>query len=98
MPLPYTDGDERDDADDGHDDDEGRAEPIVALTFIEDDLHGAETESEQAEADVINAEAGAFFLFHVGRIADQHIGEDQRNNADRNVDEKNPAPVEIVSD
>src|SRR5271163_2795117 len=98
MPLPYSDGDERNHADDGHGDDEVRAEPIVALALIEDDLHGAEAEGEQAETDVINAEAGAFLLLHVGRIADQHIGENQRNDTDGNVDEENPAPVEIVSD
>src|SRR5271155_2680604 len=98
MPLPYSDGDERNHADDGHGDDEVRAEPIVALAFIEDDLHGAEAEGEEAEADVINAEASAFLLLHVGGIADEHIGEQQRNDANGNVDEENPAPVEIVGD
>src|SRR6202795_1526591 len=97
MPFPDADGDERDDADDGHDDDEVGAEPIVALALIEDHLHGAETEGEEAEADVINAEASAFLLLHVGGIADEHIGEQQRNDADGNIDEENPAPVEIVS-
>src|SRR5271155_3097429 len=98
MPLPYSDGDERNHADDGNGDDEVRAEPIVALAFIEDDLHGAEAECEQAEADVIHAEAGAFLLLHVGRIADEHVGEQQRNDAYGDVDEENPAPVEIVGD
>src|SRR5271170_7659287 len=98
MPLPYSDGDERNHADDGHGDDEVRAEPIVALAFIEDDLHGAEAESEEAEADVINAEASAFLLLHIGRIADEHVGEQQRNDADGNIDEENPAPIEIVGD
>src|ERR1700733_13720993 len=98
MPLPDADGDERDHADDGHDDDEVGAEPIVALAFIEHDLHGAQAQGEQAQADVVNAEAGAFLLLHVGRIADQHVGQNQRNDADGNIDEENPAPIEIVGD
>ena len=55
-------------------------------------------EGEQAESDEINTEAFAFFLLHVRRIADEHVGEQERNDADRNIDEENPAPIEIVSD
>ena len=61
-------------------------------------MHGAEAEGEQAEADVINTESGAFLLPHVRWIADEHVGEQQRNDSDGNIDEENPAPVEIVGD
>src|ERR1700691_3543239 len=98
MPFPDADGDERDYADDGHDDDEVGTEPIVALAFIQDHLHGAQAEGEQAQADVVNAEASAFLLLHVRRIADKHVGKNQRNDADGNIDEENPAPIEIVCD
>ena len=47
---------------DGHHDDEVRAEPVVALAFIENDLQGAEAEREQAEADVVNPESARSVL------------------------------------
>ena len=47
---------------------------------------------------IINTEAVAFFLLHVRGIADEHVGEQQGNDADGNIDEENPAPIEIVSD
>ena len=97
-PFPETDTDESHNTNGGHGDDEVRAEPIVALTFIENDLQCAEAQREEAEADVIDFEAFAFFLLHVRRIGDEHVGEQQGNYADGNIDEENPAPIEIVGD
>ena len=37
--------------------DESGREPVVALTFVEDDLETAQAQADQAEADVIDAEA-----------------------------------------
>ncbi len=75
---------------------EVRAEPIVALAFVENDLQCTEADGKQPESDVINAEIRAAAFFHVRRIGDQHIGEEQRDDSDGNIDEENPAPIEIV--
>src|SRR5262245_22714334 len=73
--------------------DKAAGEPIFPLALVEDDLHTAKPQADQADSDVIDAESlGDFGALHVGRIADQQRGEQQRENADRYVDVKNPAP------
>src|SRR5580704_15284631 len=75
-----------------------RSEPIVALAFVEHYLQRAETESQESQADIIDFESRALRLLHVWRIGNQTVGEKQGNDTDWDVDEKNPAPVEIVGD
>ena len=96
MPLPETHRHQRHYADDRHRHDEVRSEPIVALPLIEHHLQRPQAQRQQSQSDEINPETFAVPLLHVRRIADQQVREQQGNYADGNVDEENPAPIEIV--
>src|SRR5262249_9865075 len=73
-------------------------EPVVALSFIENDLKAAEAYSHQRETDVIDLDSRIALVGELGRIFDQTIGQKQREYGYGNVDEENPAPVVVVSD
>src|SRR5579864_2611379 len=91
--LPNDRADEPGGADDAGPDDEVGAEPIVALTFVEDDLKKSEADAKEGDADVIDPETQ---FLHIGRILDQHCRHQDGDDADRNVDKENPAPCETV--
>src|SRR6185312_79124 len=77
--------------------DEGRGEPISLLAAIEDDLQAAQAQSHETEARPVHRRLLAGVA--AGRaLMDQaaHQGEDPE--ADRNVDEEDPAPIVTVSD
>src|SRR5262245_35490427 len=97
--FPDNSGDDSDQHQHKENLNEAAGEPVFALALVENDLHAAEAKADQADADVVDAET---FLdlgaFHVRRIADEQRGEQQRENADRYVDVKNPAPGKIVGD
>src|SRR6185437_8322729 len=93
--LPNDCADEAGGADDAGPDNEVGAEPIVALAFVEDDLKKSEADAEEGDANVIDPETQ---FLHVGRILNQHRGHQDRQDADGNVDEENPAPGETVGD
>ncbi len=85
-------------ADHGKNHDEVRFEPVVALAFVEDDLQRSQAERDKAEADVVDLGFAQLAAVEIWRILNQPRGEQDRKNADRNVDEENPAPGEIVGD
>ena len=63
VPFPEDDGYQSHGADGGHDaTNKVRAEPVVALPFIEHDLQRAKAERQQPETNVINAEVLAASL------------------------------------
>src|SRR5262249_12563115 len=97
--FPDDSGDDSDQHEHEKDLNEAAREPVVAFALVQDDLHAAKTQTDQADADVIDAEA-LFDLsaLHVGRIADQQRRKQQRKNAYRDIDVKNPAPGKIVGD
>src|SRR3984885_15122378 len=96
MPLPEDDKDQRRGRDDGQPQNEVRFEPVIALTFVEDDLKGSEAERDETEAGVVDAGFAKLAALEVGRILDEARGEKQRNNSDWNIDKENPAPGEVV--
>src|SRR6185437_16538013 len=59
-------------------------------------------EAEQSEANEVELDAATltllYLLFHIGRIFDDARGEKEREQADGNVEEEDPAPVEAVGD
>jgi hypothetical protein len=57
VELPEDERDQRDDAEDGEEDDDVRAEPVVFLALVEDELKRAEAGGEQAEAEEVELEA-----------------------------------------
>ena len=107
--LPEDGGGEAADADDEHPDDEGRAEPVVDLAAVEEDLECSGAESDEGYADAVDAKfpgfsiaAGAsngLALLGVGLgIVDEAAGEEEGEDADGNVDEEDPTPVVVVGD
>src|SRR5437762_1820599 len=97
--LPKNSSDDADEHQYEEDLNKAAGKPVFAFAFIENNLHAAQAETDQSDADVVDAETfSQLSALHVGRIADQKRREQQRKNADRNVDVKNPAPGKIVSD
>ena len=96
MPLPKG---ERDETGDGHDDerdDEVRAKPIIFLAFVEEDLQCADAEYKQGEPERVKAHFAGFDAAQEGRVIDEFVDERKREQTDRQVDEKNPAPRVVV--
>ena len=73
-----------------------RAEPVVFLAFVEDDLQAAGPDNEQAEADVV--EGAHLGVLDVGRIVDEAADHDDGENADGNVDVEGVAPAKCVGE
>ena len=92
------DEDQRGGGDDGEDDDEVRFKPVVALALVEDDLQSAQAKRNEAETDVIDFGFAELAALEIGRVLNKPRGQQQGNDADGNVDEKNPAPGEVVGD
>ncbi len=74
-----------------------RGEPVVALPLVEHYLQRAQPDDDEAEADVVDADR-ASARAHPRRVLDQPLGQQQRHDADRDVDEEDPAPAEVVGD
>ena len=83
----------------GRRDDHARPEPVVALTFVEKDLERGEADAEQADADVVELQpVGQRLPDQVRRIEDHRRRQCEREDADRDVDEEDPAPGVVVGD
>ena len=87
-----------DDGDDEEGDDEAGAEPVVFLSLVEHDLEGADGDDEQAEAPVVDAFFTLADFGEVGRVFDQAVGEDEGDDADRDIEEEDPTPGIVVDD
>src|SRR5215469_12681031 len=88
-------------ADDGNHeqgDDEARSEPVLFLPLIKHDLNGADGDDEKAEAPVVDAFAALADLREVRWIFDEAIGENERNDADGDIQEEDPAPGVVIDD
>ena len=83
---------------DGECDDEAGTEPVVFLALVEHDLQGADGDDEQSEAPIIDAFASLANFSEVGRVFDDAVGEIERQDADRNIEEEDPAPTVVVDD
>src|SRR6266700_5358121 len=83
--------------------DEGALQPILALAFVEHDLQRPESNRDKSDADVIDGEPAipvrGLYLFHkLWRIGNQLTRQKQAEQADRHVDEEDPAPGKMVGD
>ena len=100
--LPPDHDDEGDDHGDDEEGDEVGGEPVVFLAFVEDELERAEGEAEETEAEEVELDAALLRFFDLlldpGRIFDDARGEEEREEADGDVEEEDPAPVEVVGD
>jgi methylmalonyl-CoA epimerase len=95
--APEEDG-ECDGGENGGSDDKAGAEPVIFLALVEHDLEGADEDDEQAESPVVDAFAALTDFCHVGRVFDEALGEDERKDADRDIEEEEPAPACVVDD
>src|ERR1700734_2023117 len=100
MPLPPGEEDERGGGEDGKGADHGVAEPVFLLAFVERELEAAATERYEAEAHEVNLEVLGLLTapLEVRRVFDHTVGEPKGEYADRDVDEEDPVPVEVVGD
>ena len=86
----------------GKGDDHVRAEPVVALAFVEHEFERAEPDRDQREADVVDAQSLAEqlppLLFGAGGLVDQRADQKQRDQSHRHVDQEDPVPGIVVGD
>src|SRR5664280_1957856 len=87
-----------DDSDDEAGDNEVRTEPILFLSLVEHDLERPNGDDEQAEAPVVNANAALANRGEIRRVFDHAVGEVERQDAHRNVEEEDPTPTVVVHD
>ena len=69
-----------------------RSEPVVFLSFIENDLQSFRLASARRKSDEVEAGESLLQRGYVRRIFDKLIDENECQNANRNVDVENPAP------
>src|SRR5579864_1264339 len=97
---PFPDGDEnkRSYRDRGQHHNEVRLEPVFALAFVEDNLQSTEPECYKSQADIIDSRFFELTAAEVRWILNQPRSKEDGKNPDRNIDEENPAPAEVVGD
>ena len=74
IPLPDEEGDEYRNGEAEERGDEVRREPVIFLALIEHHLQAAEADDDQAEANVVDADAGFLFFLEPWRIFDKAAG------------------------
>ena len=98
SPLPDDHEDQGGCANDRKRDDEVRFEPVFALTFVENNLQSAQAQSHKSQAHIVDVSFAQLAALEVGRILNEPRGEQDRQNADGDIDEEDPAPGEVVGD
>ncbi len=87
---------------DRHHDDEGACEPVRAFAAVHGDLERAEAGSDEQEAPAVEAqpfgEPLLAFLAQLRGLVHEGLHEQQRDDADRHIDEEDPVPRESVGD
>src|SRR3954464_14616312 len=73
-------------------------EPVFALSLIKNNLQCSQTQRDQAEADVIDPGFGKLLPLQVRRVLDETRSQHERKYSDRNVQQKNPPPGEVIGD
>src|SRR5260370_37898462 len=103
SPLPDAGENQRKNGDCEKCDDKVALEPVFPLSFVENDFQRAESQRDQADSNVINAQLAATagrldLLNKLWRIRDQPAGQQQAQNANRHIDKEDPAPGKVVGD
>src|ERR1700730_17976056 len=68
----------------------GGAEPVIFLTFVENDLQAAKPYSEQAETNAV--EFSGMSVFHIRWVLYIARDHENRKHTDRDIDVKSPPP------
>src|ERR1019366_3686920 len=93
LQLAKDKGRESADSENGEHGNEMRAEPVVFLSFVEHDLKRAHANDEQADAPIVDDVGGAA---DIRRIEDEPLRHESREQADRQVDVKDPTPAVTI--
>src|SRR5712671_4822000 len=85
------------------DHDEMAVQPILALAFVQNDLQGAEAKSDQRDTDVVDLQFAANscrlgFFYKLRWVGNESLRENQTDQTNGNVNEKYPAPGEMICD
>src|SRR6267154_5633347 len=85
------------------DHDEMALEPVFTLTLVKNNLQGAEAKSDQRDTDVVDLQFAADscrlgFLYKLWRVGNESLRENQTDQTNGNVNEKYPAPGEMICD
>ena len=80
-----------------------RAEPVVDLAAVEEDFESCGAKADECDADPVDAKLavdanGFAFLGEGGWVVDEAVGEEEREDADGDVDEEDPTPVVVIGD
>ena len=70
-----------------------RSEPVVFLALVEDDLQGAYAQGQKRKSDDVEVGEPLLQCGYVWWIFDKLIDQYECQNANRNVDVENPAPL-----
>src|SRR5579859_5148829 len=78
-------------------------EPVFALTLVQNNFQRAKAKRDERNSDVVDLELTAgscrFGLFNkLRRIRNEPVSKNQADKADGHIDEKYPAPGEVVCD
>src|ERR1700694_3157053 len=88
VPLPEDDEDQRHGGDHGQRQNEMRLEPVIALSFVENNLQRSEAERDQAETDVVDLRFAQLAALEIRRILNAPCRQQERKNPDRDIDEE----------
>ena len=88
--------DDAGDEEDGEEADEVGSEPVVLLALVEHDLHAAHGDGEEGEAEVVHVAQLGWIGLDPRRIFDKTRDQNERQDADGDVDEEDPAPGVVV--
>ena len=100
VPLPPGEEDQGGGCEDGEEADHRIAEPVFFLALVEGELETADADSDKAQTHEVDLEVlGLLFAeLEVRRIFDHAVAEVERDQANGDVDEEDPVPVEVVGD
>ena len=103
VPFPKHRRDQRNHCDAKERQNEAALEPVFGLSAIQDHFHECEAQRHEENSQPINLQpsVGVRRLHLAGKlrwIENYAAGQDQGNDADRNIDEKDPAPAPIIGD
>src|SRR6516165_4588613 len=100
--FPRQEQQKRNSGDRREENDEIRVEPIFTLTFIKNNFQTAKRERDENEPDPVDPQSVpqelSALAFENFRFCDQPLNKNERDHADRRVNEKDPMPREIVGD
>src|SRR5215469_3153743 len=84
----------------GERNDEVRLKPVVLFPLVQNHLQGAEAQRQQCEPDEINPRSPTArkpaLTHEMWRILNHSVGQKQREDSHRYIDEENPTPVVVV--